>query len=364
MKLAAVSCFIAGGGESPDGWTGLKPFLLVKVTAEDGAEGWGEAYVLGGRTRAVAALIRALGAAYQGRPSRPRTFREFAVRNFGDKRGGIDFYAAVSAIELALWDMVAKRLGAPLHVLLGGALRERIPLYANLWSDKSPGIDAVVARCREHAAAGFRALKLYPFSLSGLEEGEALLAKVREALGPEIALMVDLNGLDDPFEALAAARRFQPYNLFWFEEPVSSDDLGSLAEIRRLAGQRIVTGERHGGRPIFREILERRAADVLNPDIAGAGGMLEFLEIAAMAEAHSVGVSPHCYNSMSVALAAMLQASALIGNLVWAEYFPAAQSTSNNFAMLDSKIENGFATLPMKPGIGAIPDDTVLRPLT
>ncbi len=363
MALESVACFQGGGGDSPCGWTVIKQFLLVRVSDREGRTGWAEAYVLGGREPAVAALVEALADAYRGQPASPRAFREFALKSFGSMHGGIDFYAAVSALEIALWDLTGKRLDAPLHRLLGGALRQIIPLYANLWSNKAPPLEAIVERCREHVAAGFRALKLYPLTLSGLDEGEALLAKVREAVGPQVRLMVDLYCLDDPQEALRVARRLQPYDLFWFEEPVTSDDLDSLAEIRRASGLRIVSGERHGGKLAFREILARRAADALNPDVCGAGGILEFLEIAAMAEAHSVQITPHCYNSMTLGLATMLQLSALVPNFLLAEYFPAAQPVSDAFARLDSRIENGSATLPQTPGLGVTPDETQLRAL-
>ncbi|MEQ8653113.1 MAG: mandelate racemase/muconate lactonizing enzyme family protein [Kiloniellales bacterium] len=364
MDLASVSCFLAGGGDSPDGWTAIKPILLVKVTAEDGTIGWGEAYVLTGRTKAVGALIQALGGGFRGRPATPRAFREFAFREFGDRRGGIDFFAALSAIELALWDLLGRQLEAPVHRLLGGALRERIPLYANVWSTKEPSPEAIVARCREHVAAGFHALKLYPAELPSLDDAEMLLERLREVLDPTVTLMVDVNGLEDPQEALLMARRFRSYDIYWLEEPVSSDDLATLAEIRQFSGMRIVSGERHGGKAPFRDILKSRAADILNPDIAGAGGIVEFLEIAALAEAHSARVSPHCYNSMSVAFAAMLQVSAVLPNLAWAEYFPALQAASDAFAKLDSNIVDGHASLPMSPGLGATPDENRLRPFT
>ncbi len=201
MTVVSVSCFLAGGGDSPDGWTGVKLFLLVKVTASDGSIGWGEAYVLNGREAAVGALLESLGAAYLGLPT-----------------------SAAASIPMPPSAPSSWRLGtltgkclnaAPLYSLLGGALGQRIPLYANLWSDKYPGLDAIIARNQEHVAAGFHALKLYPFAFSGLKEGEALMAKVREAIG----LMVDLNGLDVAHEALRAARRFEAYDLFWFKEP-------------------------------------------------------------------------------------------------------------------------------------------------
>lgn len=175
--------------------------------------------------------------------------------------------------------------------------------------------------------------------------------------------MIDLNAVDDPHLALAAARRFEPYGPFWFEEPVTSDDLDTLAGIRARVGMRVVSGERHGGKHRFRELLEKRAADVLSPDIAGCGGILELLEIAAMAEAFSVALSPHNYNSTTIAMAAMLHASALIPNLLPAELYPDHVAPGTQFASVDFQIEGSHATLPRSPGLGVALDEAALTRL-
>jgi galactonate dehydratase len=274
------------------------------------------------------------------------------VRGFADKRTGIDFYCALSALELALWDLAGKLAGAPVHQLLGGALHERIPLYANLWREPSGSIEALVARAAAMQQAGFAFIKIYPLQFPGLDQAEACVRAVRSAVGPDLGIMIDLNALDDPHLALAAARRFEPYDPFWFEEPVTSDDLETLAGIRSRVGMRVVSGERHGGKFRFREILERRAADVLNPDIAGCGGILELLEIAAMAEAFSVALSPHNYNSTTLAMAAMLHAAALMPNLLTAELYPDHVALGDRFAAADFAIVAGEATLPRSPGLG------------
>lgn len=363
MTISRVRCFSAGGGDSPDGWTSVKPFLLVKVEAADGQAGWGEAYSLSGRGPAVAALTAAMGEALTGTPAAPRAFRRAAVADFGGGHGGLDFYAAVSAIELALWDLEGKRLGLPVHRLLGGPLRRRIPLYANLWSDREPSAEAMAARAQAMTAEGFRAIKAYPVTAAGPDAAEACLARIRSAVGRETAIMVDLYGLEDAHLALQLGRRFAAYDLFWFEEPVASDQLEVLAEIRRQTGLRIVSGEREGGKARFRDILEARAADVLNPDICGAGGLLEFLEIAALAEAFRVGISPHCYNTMSLGLAAMLQAAALVPNLVACEYFPAFRAASEALVETPIEIRDGQAMLPEGPGLGVTVKEAALTPL-
>lgn len=362
MKITGIRSYLTAAAESPDGWSGVKPFLFVKLETDSGLEGWGEAYALAGRERGIEQIMLALGNALLGRDMPgPRAFRDFAVRGFADKRTGIDFYCAMSALELALWDLQGKQLGAPLHQLLGGAVRERIPLYVNSWSDREPSLGMLLARVEKLRDEGFDAIKIYPLQFAGLEAAEDCVRRIRETLGQGVEVMIDLNALDDPNLALQAARRFEPYRPFWFEEPVTSDDLGTLSEIRAKLDMRVVSGERHGGKFKFREMLAARAADVLNPDIAGCGGILELLEIAAMAEAHSVAVSPHNYNSTTVAMAAMLHVSAVMPNLLTAELYPDYLAAGEVFAQVDFSIEKGCATLPQSPGLGVTMDEAALR---
>jgi galactonate dehydratase len=347
MRIIQLKTWLLGASAT------VKSLLFVKLATDAGVDGWGEAYVLSGRERAVEQIILALAGTLIGMEgATPRAFRAAAVRDFADKRTGIDFYCALSALELALWDLAGKRVGVPIHALLGGALRDRIPLYANSWTGRPASVDMVVERAAQLQRAGFHAIKIYPMELPGLDQAEACVREVRSALGPHCGIMIDLNALDDPHLALAGARRFEPYGPFWLEEPVTSDDLETLAEIRSRVGMRVVSGERHGGKSRFREMLKQHAADVLNPDIAGCGGILELLEIAAMAEAFSVMVSPHNYNSTTLAMAAMLHASALIPNLLPAEIYPDYVAYGEQFAATDFQIIAGQATLPQAPGLG------------
>lgn len=361
MKIKEIKTYLTTSVLSADGWTDVKPFLFVKVEAGSGLTGWGEAYALAGRERAIEQTILSLADALVDHEiAGPRSFRSGAVLGFADKRTGIDFYCALSALELALWDLLGKELGAPVHQLLGGALRERIPLYVNTWSTLSPSMEQVVDRCRYLKDAGYKAVKIYPMQFPSLDQAEESVRRIREALGPETDIMIDLNALDDPHLALMAARRFEAYDPFWFEEPVTSDDIETLRRFRSKLDLRIVSGERHGGKFKFREMLGRGAADVLNPDIAGCGGILEILEIAAMAEPHSVAVSPHNYNSATVGMAAMLHVSALMPNLLTAELYPDCLAIGEAFAQVDFEITDGEATLPQSPGLGVSIDEAAL----
>ncbi|WP_282608491.1 mandelate racemase/muconate lactonizing enzyme family protein [Pelagibius sp. Alg239-R121] len=365
MKLTAVSTYLVAASESPDGWSGIKPFLFVKLETDSGIEGWGEAYALAGRETAIEQIILSLTRGFLGQEViGPRTMRQTAILDFADKRTGIDFFCALSALELALWDLQGKRIGAPVHELLGGALRNAIPLYVNTWSDQLPSAEMVVERTRKLKADGYRAVKVYPMQYPDLNQAEDFLRAVREAVGPETDVMVDLNALNDPYLALQAARRFEPYDLFWFEEPVTSDDLDLLGEIRSQVPMRVVSGERHGGKFKFREMLTARVADVLNPDIVGCGGILELLEISALAESFSVAVSPHNYNSTTIAMAAMLQVSAVIPNLLTAELYPDYLDAGRRFADVDFDIAGGYASLPFSHGLGVTMNEDALNGLS
>lgn len=362
MKVTRIKTYLLGPQDSTDGWSTVKPFLFVKIETDKDLVAWGEAYALSGRERGIQEFIASLGQTLVGKAAPgPRAFRQNAVIGFADKRTGIDFFCAMSALETALWDLKGKALGAPVHALLGGAIREQVPIYVNTWSDRGPSQTQVVERAIALRDSGFNAIKIYPMQFDGLKNAADFVERARTALGPDTDIMIDLNALDDPHLALQAAGRFASHDPFWFEEPVTSDDLGSLREFRSKTKLRIVSGERHGGSHKFRDMLEQRAADVLNPDIAGCGGILEILDIAAMAAPYSVLVSPHNYNSTTVAMAAMLHAAAAMPNLLTAELYPDYSGVGEAFAETDFEIADGFASLPQSPGLGVKMDETVLE---
>jgi galactonate dehydratase len=364
MKIDRIQTFLVPPSQSPDGWTGVKPFLFVKIGTDTGIAGWGEAYLLPGRELVIQQVIISLAPLLLGEdPSEIRRFRSKAVVDIADKRTGIDFHCGLSTLEIALWDIAGKSSGVPVYKLLGGRLRDAIPLYVSAWSDQRPSIELLVARAERMKAAGFRAIKIYPMELSSLAQAETCVRRVREAVGWDTDLMVDLNGLDDPYRSIEAARVFEPYKPFWLEEPVSSDDLSALSQVRAALRSRIVSGERHGGIFRFREILERAAADVLNPDICGCGGILEFLEISSLAQAFSAQMTPHNYNSMTVGMAAMLHVSAVTPNLLIAEYVPAFQPISDQLAECGFRVADGAASLPEGPGLGVAINEQALAKL-
>jgi len=153
-------------------------------------------------------------------------------------------------------------------------------------------------------------------------------------------------------QGVRVARMLEPFDPFWYEEPVSARDLGALAECRREIRIPIVTGEELYTRFEFREVFERRAADIINPDVCNVGGIEELREIAAMAEAYHVVVSPHNYNSTTVGLAATLQVSAAIPNFLITEYFVNFEARGAEIAVNPLRVEQGYVALPTAPGLG------------
>jgi galactonate dehydratase len=279
------------------------------------------------------------------------------------KHPGIDYSSAVSAIEIALWDLLGKSVGQPVHALLGGAIVGKVPVYANAWDQPVQTPEAIAARCAMMRSQGYRAVKIYPLRQPTLAAAEACVRLTREAVGPDVDIMLDFAVQKDLRHALRAARLFEPYDPYWIEEPLAGDDLDALAELRASIGSRITTGERQSGIRHYRDVLVKRAADVLNPDIAGAGGILEMLEIGAMADAHSVAISPHSWNSTTVAFLAMLHTCSVMRNAIFAELYYDYLELGAELADCDYVIEDGYASLPEKPGLGVEMNEEVLRSL-
>ncbi len=348
-----------------------KNWLFVKVETSDGLAGWGECYTQADRDQSIAAHVRQLGRYLAGRDATHiRHFTHWAYHDFSAKRGAMDFWSAVSGIEQALWDLAGKRLGVPVVTLLGGPCRERIRVYANGWYSGATTPASYADKAKATVARGFTALKFDPFpgpwrthiSRHDERQVEATVAAVREAVGPDVDLLIEVHRRLAPMHAVRIARMLEPFAPFWFEEPVSSRDLGALAEVRREIRLPIVTGEELYTRFEFREVFERRAADIINPDVCNVGGIQELRDIAAMAEAYHVVVSPHNYNSVTVGLAATLHVSAVIPNFLITEYFVNFEPRAAEILVEPLRLENGYLTVPSRPGLGVeLREDVLAR---
>jgi len=364
MKIANLTPYLVGPRPSADGWSRGQIVVFVKLETDTGLIGWGEAYALSNRERATREIIIALGEALKQMPEvSPRAFVHHIAKPMETKHPGIDYASAVSAVEIALWDLLGKSTGQPVHALLGGAIIDRVPVYANAWDQPVQTPQAIAGRCAMLRSQGHHAVKIYPLRQPTLAKAETCVRLSREAIGPDVDLMLDFALQKDPSRALRAARLFEPYDPYWIEEPVAGDDLHGLAEFRANTVTRVTTGERQSGLHHYRNILDRRAADVLNPDIAGVGGIVTMLEIGAMADACSVMISVHSWNSTTVAFLAMLHVSAVMRNAIHAELYYDYLELGAKFADCDYVIENGYASLPNKPGIGVEMNEEALLSL-
>ncbi len=354
MKITAVTPFVVDPGYG-------KNWLFVKIETSDGLHGWGECYTQADRDQSIVAHVKQLGRYLAGRDaSHIRHFTHWAYHDFAAKRGAMDFWSAVSGLEQALWDLAGKRLGVPVVTLLGGPCRERIRVYANGWYSGAKTPAAYAAKAKETVARGFTALKFDPFpgpwrthiSREAEEQVVETVRAVREAVGPKVDLLIEVHRRLAPMHAVRVARMLEPFDPFWYEEPVSARDIGALAECRREIRPPIVTGEELYTRFEFREVFERRAADIINPDVCNVGGIEELRQIAAMAEAYHVVVSPHNYNSTTVGLAATLHVSAAIPNFLITEYFVNFEPRGAEIAVTPFRVEQGYVTVPTAPGLG------------
>lgn len=365
MQVVSVKTFLVHPGSA-------KNWLFVKVGTDTGVCGWGEAYTQHDRDRSVQVHVDELGRYLIGRsPYDIRHFTYVAYTDFASRRGAMDLYAAISAIEQALWDIVGKTLNQPVYNLLGGACRTRIKVYANGWGswyDPGKAPERLGERAAAVVAKGFTALKFDPFPgpwrsiIDTKDEQTAVdrVGAVREAVGPDVDILVEVHRRLSPANAIRVARRMEPFNPFWYEEPVSSRDLSGLAEARRDIAIPVVTGEELYTKTEFRDVFEKRAADIINPDVCNCGGILELREIAAMAEPCHVAVSPHNYNSTTVGLAATMQAAAGMPNFLITEYFVNFEPAGNEIAVAPFVVEDGYITLPTAPGLGIELDEDAL----
>lgn len=354
MKITDIVTFIVHPGVG-------KNLLFVKVETDEGIHGWGECYTQADRDTAIEAHLKKMARYLEGwNPFEIKRFTHLAYEDWATKRGGMDFYCAVSGIEHALWDIVGKKLEQPVYNLLGGPCRDRIRVYANGWAGRMDTLDELAENAEEAVKKGWTALKFDPFPGSWrlyITRKEEILAvervkAVREAVGPDVDILVEVHRRLAPMHAIRVARMMEECKPFWYEEPVPSENLDAMAEVRRSIRIPVVTGECLYTKASFREVLEKGAADILNPDICNTGGILELKEIAAMAEPYFVQVSPHGYNSTTVGLAASLQASAVMTNFLIMEYPIGFEPMGFDIADPPLRVESGYIQLPTAPGLG------------
>jgi len=284
----------------------MRNWVFVKVeTDTPGLIGWGEAS-LEWKTRSVAGAVEDLKPFLLGEdPTRiEHLYQKLYRQPFF--RPGVIGQSAISGIEMACWDILGKHLGVPVYKLLGGAVRERVRMYTHLGGGEMSSVyesfDAtrVIDLAFQVAGAGYTAVKVVfvPYSeplvdAPTVKKFGAVMGMLRKAVGDRIDIMVDFHGRTWPAVAIEYIHAIADYRPFFVEEPVPPENIDALAEVRRAVHVPIATGERLVTRHQFREVFEKQAAHVIQPDLCHCGGLLEAKKIAAMAEAYYIGVAPH-----------------------------------------------------------------------
>ncbi len=297
-------------------------------------------------------------------------WNDFYYHSFWGKGAGAIFYAAVSALEQALWDIKGKTLGVPIYQLFGGKQRDEIRIYANDWADKGLAYPEQFAeRALEVVADGYDALKMYPLNDHAKRKAyriknrvvtredekmsKLLVGLVRDAIGPDVDLMVDVTA-EGPVDVMTKiGQSLEEFDLLWYEEPVDPFDVDAYIELKRKVNISIAAGERLYTRYGFRRIIELRAVDIVQPDPGLCGGLSELWHIAAMAEAHSMRIAPHNCGG-PILTAAAIQMSACLSNLVMQEVYP--YQPDNHYDILENPLEKqivkGRLKVPTAPGLG------------
>jgi galactonate dehydratase len=362
VRIAEVRPLVLG--------TAWRNLVLVVVRTDEGLEGVGEARMVNTTDALIGYLAEAvpnhvIGAdpfAVEALVSRMRR------RDYG-RVGQIEM-SGIAAIEIACWDIVGKALGLPVHRVLGGPVRERVKVYANGWYTVERSPEEFHAAATRVVERGYSALKLDPFNSgpgpASLEQDElrravGLVEAVRDAIGPDADLFVEMHGRFTPSGAIAAARALEPFRPSWIEEPVPPENLRALAKVARSVGIPVATGERIHVRHEFRELFELHAADVVQPDVTMCGGIAEARKIAAWAEAYYVLVAPHNVGG-PVSTAAALHLAAATPNFLILEHFnDFAEPCVRDAAPGLPQVVDGSFSLPEAPGLGVTLDEDLVR---
>ena len=347
MKITAVTP-VPVSSDTP---SGVRNYMFVKVETDEGITGWGEAT---SGPMAVATMVEEFGEQLIGQdPGRIEQHWQTLYHHF-HVRGGVVQMSAISGIEIALWDIKGKALGAPVYELLGGPMRDRIWCYGR-WDGATP--ELAVERALSFTEQGITALKGDPFDHRGLFipiEAERLairkLEAVREAVGDDVELLVEVHGRLAPSDAIRIGNAMEPYRPFVYEEPVPPQNIDALQRVAEAVSIPIATGERLYTKWDYADLLSRQIVAMIQPDIVQGGGILELKKIAAMAEAHYVGFQPHNPYGPLCTIAS-LHLDACVPNFMIQEggIHPWFQDVCfDGFP----RQKDGFLPLPQGPGLG------------
>jgi galactonate dehydratase len=374
VKLTDIQTFVVG---NPPPHFGGRYFVFVKLTTDGNVSGIGEAYCVPFEPHLVARMIEDVFDRY-ARGQDPHDIETLWRRVYSSgftQHPDLTVMGVLSALEMACWDIIGKEAGQPVYKLLGGKVHERLRSYTYIYprpgdqADVYHDPDLAAERAAEYVGQGFTALKFDPvgpysafdgrqLSLEALDRSERFARQLREAVGSKVDLLFGTHGQMTAAGAIRLARRLEPYDPLWFEEPVPPDAPQEMAKVARGTTIPIATGERLATKYDFARLLDCGAAAILQLNLGRVGGLLEAKKIAGMAEVHHAQIAPHLYCGPVVG-AANIQIATCSPNFLILEGIE--QWGGFHAEILKSPIrwEEGFVVPPDAPGIGVEIDEDV-----
>lgn len=332
--------------------------LIVKITTNDGLEGWGEALAPVGPEISGTIIASLFKPFLLGEDPRRVNVLWNKLYDSMRERGYFTGFMvdAITAIDVALWDLCGKSVNLPIHQLLGGSFRNEIPAYVSGLPEKE--MSRKIERAKQWKREGFNAIKLHLGY--GVYEDVDIVSELRERLGQDIRLMVDAHWKYTVPEAIKMGREFEKLNVEFLEAPTLPEDVEGNVEITRSLDLAIAIGEAKRTKFQFKDRLVKRAADILQPDV-GRVGITEMRNIAVLAETFGIPIAPHLSVGLGISIAATLQVSAAINNLYILEYQPSVFPTANKIVNNSLVCEKGKYSLPDGPGLGVNVNETYIR---
>ncbi|HEX9818794.1 MAG TPA: mandelate racemase/muconate lactonizing enzyme family protein [Methylomirabilota bacterium] len=331
--------------------TDTREFVTLELGTDQGLVGIGLTFFGGALTPALRAAVDGLARLVVGDdPTQVEAIAAKCRRAAGGSGPGGIFTLALAALDIACWDLKGKVLGQSVGALLGG-LRDRVPTYASGALMRPHPIDYLAKAGPRLRDMGFRQMKMQCGSEPTLAASVERVRVVREAIGPDVDLMCDINQLWSVSHAIEIGHRVEPYHLFWLEDPTAHDDYLGLARIADALTTPIAAGEYHYGIVPFRHLLEARSIDIVMIDLLRAGGITQWMKIAGMAEAFNLPVVSHLVPELHVHLIAA------IPNGLTVEYMPWSLQLFEE----TPKLEGGQLVVPAKPGLGLAFDPAALK---
>jgi 2-dehydro-3-deoxyphosphogalactonate aldolase len=374
MKITEVKTFVVG---NPPPHFGGRYFIFVKLVTDSGVEGVGEVYAATFGPHTVARMIEdvcerhVIGAD----PFKiERLWREVYGRGY-TLRPDVSLIGVLSGIEMACWDIVGKELDKPIYELLGGRVHDKLRSYSYLYpkegddADVYTDADLAAERAAEYVKQGFTAVKFDPAgpytvydprqpSLEDLARSESFVRKLREAVGTAADLLFGTHGQFTTSGAIRLAKRLEPYEPLWFEEPTPPEMPEEMAKVARQTSIPIATGERLATKYEFARVLETGAASILQMALGRVGGLLEAKKIAGMAEAHYAQIAPHLYCG-PIEGAANIQISACTPNFLILESIQTWGGFHSEILKQPIRWQDGYVIPPSAPGLGVELDEEV-----